>query len=360
MSRTDLLDPARLGEDQIAAWQKLADTAIEPNPFYEPSFVLPAIEAREASARRLRLLVVRDEGDERWLACLPVVKRRYGRLLPVWEAWNGPYVFLTTPLLAGQSPGRLVAALIEGLPRRITGKALTLACHPDEGLAEIALHSGLLEIGWTPAARSRFDRAYLTRRDDEGDYTAAISSHHRREANRRARRLADEVGTEPVFEARGGDPAAVEAFLKLEASGWKGEAGTSMAADPADAAFFRGMCAAFDQLGRIDILILRAGETDLAAECILTTTEGCFTFKIAHEDRFARFSPGIAMVLSQIGWFHRRGLFWADSCADPDNRMINRLWPDRRRLQAIVLIEPGRRGAPARALLRLIGRLKKA
>ncbi len=35
--------------------------------------------------------------------------------------------------------------------------------------------------------------------------------------------------------------------------------------------------------------------------------------------------------------FHEdRAEQWQDSCADPDNEMINRLWPDRRRLSTTV------------------------
>jgi len=358
MSSTVLLDPVSLDKAQLAAWQALADSAIEPNPFYEPAFVLAAIEAGEPSTRGLRLLVVVGD-DGRWLACLPAVKARHARLLPVWQAWNGPYVFLTCPLLAGESPGRQVAALLGGVPGRVTGRAIEFGCLPDEGLAELAFNSGLQQLDWAPAWRRRFERAFLVRRPDADAYTASISSHHRREANRRRRRLADTVGAEPEIVAAGGSAEAVDAFLEVEASGWKGLAGTALASREEDAAFFRLMCERFDRLGRVEILLLRAGGRVLAAECVLLAGEGCFTFKIAFDEEFARFSPGIEVVLGQIGWFHDSGILWSDSCADPDNRMINRLWPDRRRLQSLVLVEPGRRGSPARGLLRLAQGLKQ-
>jgi hypothetical protein len=70
-----------------------------------------------------------------------------------------------------------------------------------------------------------------------------IAGRHRRELRRLVRRL-DELGGLALRRLGPSDDAApwVERFLELEASGWKGRAGTAMAADPGHRAFLERIC----------------------------------------------------------------------------------------------------------------------
>src|SRR5919112_213639 len=85
-------------QNDIAEWQALAREALEPNPFFEPEFVLPLAAAFPED--NARLLVVK--GNSRWEACLPVVVRQPWRRLPipVMTTWLTKYSFLGTPLVA--------------------------------------------------------------------------------------------------------------------------------------------------------------------------------------------------------------------------------------------------------------------
>ena len=52
--------------------------------------------------------------------------------------------------------------------------------------------------------------------------------------------------------------------------------------------------------------------------------------------------------------FHAAGaLALVDSCADPDNELINGLWPDRRTLSTLIFPSAGARGRMRLATLRL-------
>ena len=78
-------------------------------------------------------------------------------------------------------------------------------------------------------------------------------------------------------------------------------------------------------------LELRVGERAVAMKCNLIAGPAIFCFKIGHDASLARYSPGIQLELENVELFHRSDAAWMDSCAQPDNAMINRLWPDRRR-----------------------------
>jgi hypothetical protein len=58
-SFTVLDDPARL-IDHVAAWEELAASAVEPNVFYEPWMLRPALEAF-AQGVALRFILVHGE-----------------------------------------------------------------------------------------------------------------------------------------------------------------------------------------------------------------------------------------------------------------------------------------------------------
>ncbi len=356
---TRLLQVSSLDDDEIAAWQRLADEAIEPNPFFKPAFVIPAA-AHLADARKLAVLVVVDaNGDPgRWLAALPVVKRRWGRLLPVTAAWTGRYAFLGTPLLAGESPFQLLTALLDGLPRRLFGRTLLIERMRSDGLVALALRPAVSAAGLQEVFRHEESRALLERRED-GDYLDHLRSHHRREINRRRRRLEDHLGAELVATDARDDPRAIGEFLELEATGWKGEAGTAMKQDPADARFFRELCERFRSRGQLHMVRLSADDRAVAVACTIGAGEGGFTFKIAHDAGLDRFSPGIELVHRHIGYFHETAWEWADSCADPENAMINRIWTGRRNLQTVILMEPGFRGRAGKLLVDLVVRIKQ-
>jgi Acetyltransferase (GNAT) domain len=160
---------------------------------------------------------------------------------------------------------------------------------------------------------------------------------------RLGRRLEDELGASLTVEDHAGQEEAVESFLDLEASGWKGQAHTAMASTGAHADFFRSVCRTFTEQGRLQLLSLEADGRRVAMKCNLVASQGVFCFKIGHDAELRRFSPGVQLERANVEIFHEeREERFMDSCADPDNEMINRLWPDRCTVTNVVL---ARRGA---------------
>lgn len=332
---------AELDGGALERWRALAAAASEPNPFFEPDFVLAGAEHLDDAAQAL---VVVEAGGE-WLAAMPVAEGRWRRAVAATRAWRGLYGFLATPLVAAGHEDAL-ATLLRSAAEAAGGRALVI-----EGTT--AITHGLPEAGDHPLAdRSEYERALLRRRAD-GGYLDHVKPHHAREFKRQRRRLAEAGGGDVVAVDRTGDERAIEDFLALERSGWKGRADTALASAEGDARFFAEVCNAFRAAGRLQLLELRAGERRVAMKCNLLAAPGSFAFKIAFDEEFARFSPGIQLELENIEFFARGELEWMDSCADPDNAMINRLWPDRRALQTLVYRPPGARGATMMKALEL-------
>ena len=81
----------------------------------------------------------------------------------------------------------------------------------------------------------------------------------------------------------------------------------------------------------------------IAQKCNFLAGDGAFAFKIAYDERYADFSPGVLLELENIRRIHAsQAIRWMDSCAAPNHFMINRLWTERRIVQTLVV--PARKG----------------
>jgi CelD/BcsL family acetyltransferase involved in cellulose biosynthesis len=345
--RTELIAIDRISARDSGHWRELAERAVEPNPFFEPDFLLPAW--RELGSTAVRLLVLR--GGEGWQGCMPVSVERMHRGPRCLTTWQHSYLFLGTPLVDRDCVDSFAAILADSARRRDHHRLLALQSVGD-GAVLGAIRAAVAEKGGPHILyEEEFERAALRRRQDP-DYMSNLSARHRREMKRLQRRLGEELGGEVATVERSVGPEALDDFLRLEASGWKGREGTAMAADGGTESFFRQMCEGFAAAGRLQLLSLETDGRVAAMKCNVSAGDTLFCFKIAYDDELRQYSPGILLEAANIGVFHeRRDEQLMDSCAQPGNKMINRLWTDRRRLTTIVL---GRRG-PSRLTLGLAG-----
>lgn len=335
-----------------AAWDRLAERAVEPNPFFERAFV--AIACETLGARDVGVLFVRD-GDD-WAGCIPVRVTRALGLPLVVSGWKHPYSFLGTPLVDRDRLKRFSAALSRSVAERDQGRYLALrraSAGPVLDSIRRAAAAAKVDILFERS----FERAALERRP-EADYTAGLKSKRRSELKRQRRRLGESLGGELKARDRADTEEAVEEFLRLEASGWKGKDGTAMASDRRSAAFFRTICAKLADGGRLRIRSLQVGDRVLAMTCDLRAGETLFGFKTAFDEGLARFSPGIQLQIDNFGAFHERDSERSiDSCSEPDNETMNALWPDRRSIVTLLL---GRRGFASGAIGRAVDAVYEA
>ncbi len=274
--------------------------------------------------------------------------RRYPLACTV--AWSHPYCFLGTPLLAADDLERAARALVSA-PDALDGHPLVLETVRTDGPVAQALRA---------AADDRFlyalhaeQRAALERRPADDYVDGHRSGKRRREAKRLRNRLARDLGAPTELRDLGASPRAVEQFLALESAGWKGQEATALASDPAHAAFFREICGA--PTATVQTHLLELGVPGRAAAMLFTLVAGdtAFAVKLAHDESLAAGAPGVQLMTDSAGWFHEQTTAQRfDSCASPDNPMINGLWPDRRPLATLAIPGTGVRGAPARWLLR--------
>lgn len=340
-------DPAGLRE-HVGAWDQLAASALEPNPFYESWMLLPAIDAFGRGLRLRFVFAYADAPGRAPLLCgfFPLERLASYRGLPLrhLRLWKHRHCYLATPLLR---QGQARACLEEFLAwLGESGQASTMEWGhvAGDGPFYATLQQMLRDTGRRSFLAQSFTRAVLQpREDDEAYLRQALPGSSRREFRRLERRLS-EAG-ELRYEALAPDaPAAfwIEDFLALEARGWKGRGGSALDCSEAGRGFFIAASAEAARRRRLMMLALRVGGRSVAMKCNFLAQEGAFAFKIAYDEAYARFSPGTLLELENIRELHRRPtLRWMDSCAQSEHFMANRLWLERRAI-ASVLTATGR------------------
>jgi hypothetical protein len=325
--------------------------------FFEPEYVLPAAEF--IGGRRVALLVVK--GSDGWLACLPIHRPRTWHRVPArgLATWQHKYCFCGTPLVRSDRVESAVGEMTRELMRQRTAAFVGFDSLSNEGPVREALRASIEEEGGEELRVGVHQRAALRRRPAAQGYPT-LKAKHRHELARKRRRLEELLGGGLETLDRAREFEAVDWFLDLEASGWKGRGGTALASVELDAQFFRTVCRSFRELGRLHLLSLEANGRRVAMACNLRAGEGIFCLKIAFDERWRRYSPGAQLMRDHLTWFEREGgASWMDSCVEPGSDLVNRLWPDRRGIVTLALPTRSPAGHLARTAITAAARLRR-
>lgn len=330
------ISPDALDDRLIAAWQHLSEHALEPNAYLTPMFVLPAL-AYMGSPMPVSILLIETGGSE--LIGIGVFDTK--PLLPLfrWQAlvcFRSKHSYLTGLLVDGERAALAVDAFFVFVSRPGTHWH---AVRFDWLGAESSLGTLLIEsarrrnVWWSESERMR--RAVLLPGSDaEDSLIKRIPASRLKELRRCLRRLS-ESGKLDWYIHSGKDlpDAAIERFLSLEHMGWKGEAGTSIRANPAHEQFFKAMIGRFREVNGVFFTELMHDERVIASTCNLVSGNSAFAFKIGWDPDYARFSPG---MLNELCLLERAGevvghLDLIDSGA-VEGSFIDKLWFDKRDL----------------------------
>ncbi len=133
----------------------------------------------------------------------------------------------------------------------------------------------------------------------------------RRSDLRRKQRHAERLGS-VAYEALSPAPEDLEPLLdevfRVEAAGWKGEAGSALARNRRAGAFYRRYAAAACESGILRVFFMRIGGRAVATVVAVECAESLWTLKIGYDEAYSRCSPGSLLTRYTIAWSAERGL----------------------------------------------------
>ncbi|RVT41681.1 GNAT family N-acetyltransferase [Sphingobium algorifonticola] len=316
-----------------ARWATLAEAAAEPNAFYAPDMLRAAIDHLRGNAD-VRILEAFD--GPYLIGLMPVTAMRAHGRLPVANIanWMHDQCFFGAPIVARGRERAAWTAFLAQLDQADWAPGFLHMRGLDAAGANAAALEAVCAAQRRPVREiGRYDRALL--RSDlsaEAYWEANVRAKTRKEIRRLQNRLADMGRIEShILTDAATLPRWCGDFLTLEASGWKGRAGTALSCAPHTAAFFRAATAAAMAAGRLQFLRIDLDGKAIAMLVNFRHGEGAFSFKIAIDETLGRFSPGVLIEIDNLrAVLGDPGIAWMDSCAAPDHPMIDSLWGERR------------------------------
>ncbi|MGL4440100.1 MAG: GNAT family N-acetyltransferase [Bosea sp. (in: a-proteobacteria)] len=290
------LDLAQYAHMQ-AAFDDLAGRAETANPFMSPALVMAA--AAGLAARKIVVLAAFDGSDpDRLLGAWCLRRQR-----DVWsagcEVLQAPilprYECLSSPVLDKTHAKAAFSAMLAHVKAADDLPGIVRATSWPRVLEHLLPHS------WHAAPAETWQRAVMhttTAVQDSETYLKRSMGKALNKRNSRQRQLSEQ-GLLAITNKRGIDAvSAFEHYVRLEAKGWKGQAGTSLAEVPADAAYMRAAIARLAGADRVSVDMISLDGSPIAVGVVVEAAGNNLFWKAAFDEDHARFAPGSLLHLA--------------------------------------------------------------
>jgi len=319
---------------------ELSQNASEPNIFYEPWMLSSAWENFGSKNNIVVVLISTDSNQA--IGLFPLECKTDFHRLPIKHhtLWKYLHCFLCTPILRSGSESAATYEFFNWY-RSWSERGTFLALRQLSGTGRFyqELQSTTKDLRLTLLETDSHERALL-RSGQPGTafLDQAVSAKKRKEYRRQQNRLSEQGQLK--FENMSGSDSINEwlaQFLSLEQKGWKGLQGSALAENEANARFFKQIVVdAFNQ-GRLIMSRLTLNGQPIAMKCSFRALRGSFAFKIAYDETYAKYSPGVLMELENTRYvLDHTDLEWMDSCADPNHPMIDHIWRERQKITSLI------------------------
>jgi hypothetical protein len=150
--------------------------------------------------------------------------------------------------------------------------------------------------------------SYITLEGDFDGYFRSLGRNFRRNLTKAQNRIRRSFSQEPQSEfTTGFDPDRFNAFIELEASGWKGRRGTAIRCEQANLNFYRALTERLAASGWLEWHFLKLQGRPIAGHLAVRLGSKLLLPKIAFDETYAHLSPGNILLLSLLERLFQEG-----------------------------------------------------
>lgn len=327
-------------------WCRLQSSAVEPSISAAPGWFMPMFEHADAVANAVSVIATHSTHSYHLSGIFPLRLQRHRWLapVPVLTSWANEFFFSGTPLVSADNPSAVITTMLHSAAEDFAARAVLFEKLPSGGQFEHAVTQAAASGGLAIAHFDPFERAGLvTGREFDSWFQDSFQRKKRKEFRRLRARLSEQGNLELITHQQG-EPLKqwVNEFTTLENAGWKGRRGTAIACTGHMMSFLSEALASLDRRGDLIFWKLSLDGKPVAMLFAMLSGNRAWLGKIAYDERFARFSPGVLLILDATAdLLARPGIKLVDSSAVPDHPMINHLWRDRLAMTDIMVATPG-------------------
>lgn len=364
--RTRVIDAIDATPDDLRRWRALADRAVEPNAYLDPRWLHTSV-LRHPDASALRLLLVEDDVDLRGVFAFSIEPAWRGmrvRAVSTAGRFLDMHAERHHPLVDPACTDQVVRALLTAMAAAGAGVAV-LRKLPGDGPLAAALSRALVALDIPCEETLRRAAAYapagsVTPPAEQPDFTIpGASARTKKRFRQYARALERETGSTLRVRDRAAEDAAIDDFLRMQATGWKGDVdrgGLAMKQSSTTERWFADIVRAFGEDGDLSVVELSAEEATIWLGVSLCSGGVWSGFLDAYDERFRHHRPGNLGRVAELNYF--AAAFPGcdvDPNLDPYYASSSALYPATRDRVDLVLA-PG--GTVARGLVRALPRVR--
>jgi len=335
--RLPALEALLLYAPQVAALNR---RALAPNLLFEAAILAPALKFLDDNSQHLEVILVWQRPDDSvsstasnkrlvgWL----VVHKTHASGLPYLRNWHHLYSYLGHPIVDRKHTASALSALFDEVFKDDANGRLMMTNFPGAGPIYDAIMGVIKDKNLLHREIGRHQRAALITDLGGEDYLkSALSTKKRKEFRRLKNRLNDQGCLRfETYEAHADIVPWIQDFMDLEGAGWKGRKQTAYNNRQNWAAFLKASTANLAECGHCKIWRLTLDGKTIAITIAHHAGHQAWLNKIAYDEAYAKFSPGVLLVLEVTKAIADDPLISElDSLATPDHPMINHLWREK-------------------------------
>jgi CelD/BcsL family acetyltransferase involved in cellulose biosynthesis len=325
-----------------ALFSRGAKDLVEPAGSHHPAWLSSCLsDARIISVKRgAELTGLFATSIERW---------RWGMPVPVVTSAGSDLAFDGTPLVAREGAIQTIEAFIRGQE----GRPILLKNIPADGAFLRMLRSAAEDLDAPIAIVRDWERAALRPRGSYEEWFETNFERKRRKEYRRLRARLCEQGKLESVERQEAEPVQrwIDELFELEAKGWKGRRGTAVLGDPEMKAALTKALHALAREGALRFWKLSLDGEAIAMMFALVSCGKGWLGKIAYDEAFAKYSPGVLLILDATkSLFEEKAVRLVDSCAIPNHPMIDNIWRERIPMCDVLVGSPAMKRLPFSAM----------
>jgi len=287
-----------------ASWDAILGRKSQPRFFHEWSWYRAYLENLEPVPEEVCFGLLTNGNGPVAIVPLQSASQSYRGLTErFWRLPEHSHMSLADVICADDVSGEeLVARLLAAMrARRMRWDCLQLSRFGDEsGLSCTALTVGRGIYRDTPTTCD-----YLVCDRPWEALARGFSANFRSNLNKARHKIDRAGGAHYEFV---NDPGRIHAVfaehLQVEASGWKGAAGTrsAISLDPRLVGFYNSLIDDFAPAGRVFVNLMRFGERVIASQFCLCDADTIYVLKLGYDESFAHLGPGNSLLEQIVRW----------------------------------------------------------
>jgi CelD/BcsL family acetyltransferase involved in cellulose biosynthesis len=204
----------------------------------------------------------------------------------------------------GDAMDSLIAAMLER-----SGPGVELVALPERDLSVELLENGAREASMVPLVEASFSSPVVETDGDFGAWRKQSKPRWGAPLERFRRKMGRDYDAQFVIVQPPGDlERDLDDGFRVEASGWKGRAGTAIVSSPDTEAFYRTVAREFERRGELRLSRIALDGRTAAFDLGILHRDRLHLLKTGFDEDFRRLAPGLVMRLSIVEHCFEHGL----------------------------------------------------